>query len=199
MCAIDCPNCVMKARQAMPSLSQIHVTVQWPINKVKFSKVCDSIGVKAITVANRLPNEKVLLDSFTSSVSTLSFGPPLMEEVGRIAQLLQKYGFTVIRKKIEVPPWHLSVPTHAGRAIGSYFEAHIKCDKKYWGRLDLPSSENCRTRKRIFTHRLANVTLSEFSESLRYILRDIKTSEVMTEWVPYDTNLEHDKLWINGI
>ena len=93
----------------------------------KFKDVCSKIGVKPIVIDLEINDGSVIKDIMTSSKH---FGDnrSAYEESERICSELRKYGYKVLRNKIESVPWHPAAPViSTGKEIpnGCYFEAHI--------------------------------------------------------------------------
>ena len=91
-----------------------------------FKHYCKSLGVKPIVIELELENG-TLEDVMTSSKH---FGDnrSAYEEAERIANELSRYGYKVVRKKIETVPWHSAAPIVDGVIPipnGCYFESHI--------------------------------------------------------------------------
>ena len=120
---------------------EIHVTVDannftstkynefftYPYDIQTFKSVCDGIGVKPIVIDLEINDGSVIKDIMTSSKH---FGDnrSAYEESERICSELRKYGYKVLRNKIESVPWHPAAPViSTGKEIpnGCYFEAHI--------------------------------------------------------------------------
>jgi NTP pyrophosphatase (non-canonical NTP hydrolase) len=120
---------------------EIHVTVDannitetklnefftYPYDIQTFKSVCDGIGVKPIVIDLEINDGSVIKDIMTSSKH---FGDnrSAYEESKRICDELKKYGYKVLRNKIESVPWHPAAPTiSTGKEIpnGCYFESHI--------------------------------------------------------------------------
>jgi hypothetical protein len=92
-----------------------------------FKQACDDIKVKPIVINLEINGESDMEDVMTSSKH---FGDnrTAYEESRRICEELNKYGFKVLRNKIESVPWHPAAPViSTGKEIpnGCYFEAHI--------------------------------------------------------------------------
>ena len=93
----------------------------------KFKDTCSKIGVKPIVIDLEINDGSIIKDVMTSSKH---FGDnrTAYEESRRICDELSKYGFKVLRNKIESVPWHPAAPTTTtGEPIpnGCYFESHI--------------------------------------------------------------------------
>lgn len=93
----------------------------------KFRYTCVKIGVKPIVIDLEINDGSVIKDVMTSSKH---FGDnrTAYEESRRICDELNKYGFKVLRNKIESVPWHPAAPViSTGKEIpnGCYFESHI--------------------------------------------------------------------------
>jgi NTP pyrophosphatase (non-canonical NTP hydrolase) len=93
----------------------------------KFKDVCSKIGVKPIVIDLEINDGSIIKDIMTSSKH---FGDnrSAYEESERICSELRKYGYKVLRNKIESVPWHPAAPVISnGKEIpnGCYFEAHI--------------------------------------------------------------------------
>lgn len=91
-----------------------------------FKNHCKSLGVKPIVIELELENG-TLEDVMTSSKH---FGDnrSAYEEAERIANELSRWGYKVVRKKIETVPWHSAAPVIDGVLPipnGCYFESHI--------------------------------------------------------------------------
>jgi len=119
---------------------EIHVTVEvdlpiengevvtnWYGSIEEFKEDCKEIGVKPIVIDLEINDGSTLKDVMTSSKH---FGDnrSAYEESERICNELKKYGYKVLRNKIESVPWHPAAPViSTGKEIpnGCYFESHI--------------------------------------------------------------------------
>ena len=120
---------------------EIHVTVDannitetkynefftYPYDLDVFKSVCDGIVVKPIVIDLEINDGSIIKDVMTSSKH---FGDnrSAYEESERICSELKKYGYKVLRNKIESVPWHPGAPViSTGKEIpnGCYFESHI--------------------------------------------------------------------------
>lgn len=118
---------------------EIHITVdtggvmdKWQRDEYDFEvddfrEVCQEVGVKPIVLDLEINGESPIKDVMTSSKH---FGDnrTAYEESERIAKELSRYGYKVLRKKIETVPWHPAAPViSTGRKIlnDCYFESHI--------------------------------------------------------------------------
>lgn len=94
----------------------------------KFKDVCSKIGVKPIVIDLEINDGSIIKDIMTSSKH---FGDnrSAYEESERICSELRKYGYKVLRNKIESVPWHMQAPsvltTDKEIPNGCYFESHI--------------------------------------------------------------------------
>jgi hypothetical protein len=93
----------------------------------KFKDVCSKIGVKPIVIDLEINDGSIIKDVMTSSKH---FGDnrTAYEESERICNELRKYGYKVLRNKIESVPWHPAAPViSTGKEIpnGCYFESHL--------------------------------------------------------------------------
>lgn len=92
-----------------------------------FKIACEQIGVKPIVIDLEINGEQNIQDVMTSS-KFFGDNRTAYEESERISNELGKYGFEVLRKKIETVPWHPAAPIiSTGKEIpnGCYFESHI--------------------------------------------------------------------------
>ncbi len=93
-----------------------------------FKEACDNIGVKPIVIDLEINDGSEIQDVMTSSKH---FGDnrSAYEESERICNELKKYGYKVLRNKIESVPWHMKAPsvltTDKEIPNGCYFESHI--------------------------------------------------------------------------
>lgn len=93
----------------------------------EFKRTCGKIGVKPIVIDLEINDGSIIKDIMTSSKH---FGDnrSAYEESERICSELKKYGYKVLRNKIESAPWHPAAPViSTGKEIpnGCYFESHI--------------------------------------------------------------------------
>jgi NTP pyrophosphatase (non-canonical NTP hydrolase) len=112
---------------------EIHVTVSVGdefdglVELEHFKQSCVEIGVKPIVIDLEM-KEDFVKDVMTSSKH---FGDnrSAYEESERICNELKKYGYKVLRNKIESVPWHMKAPsvltTDKEIPNGCYFESHI--------------------------------------------------------------------------
>ena len=200
---------------------EIHVSIAETRDLDKFIHDCESMGVKPIILDLHSDRPH---DIMTSSVY---IGPSnvAIKMANDIADSLVAYGYTVIRKKVEVSPLHPACPRAINSnmfAAGNYFETHIEVaidsTDPYqlrtllaWadGRHELHVSSNYlkqneRHRVIMLTHRSASLRLEQFGEKVNSIRNDIEHAgfviigKPMIEFSLHDTNAMHDYSWLNA-
>jgi NTP pyrophosphatase (non-canonical NTP hydrolase) len=107
---------------------EIHVTVASASSLAQFRADCASIGVKPVVLALHTKDSATLQDVMTSQV-VLSNTTDAFRAMYATEHNLAEMGYTVLRSKIEVAPWHPSVPTESNKLPhheDNYFESHIE-------------------------------------------------------------------------
>jgi DNA-binding transcriptional MerR regulator len=112
---------------------EIHLTVELPTKKEEvenyireFKEVCVIVGVKPIMLDLENNDISVMKDLMTSS-KHYGDNRSVYEECQRINGELFKFGFVVVRQKIETVPWHPGSPRKPIDVMpkGCYFESHL--------------------------------------------------------------------------
>ena len=92
-----------------------------------FRNVCKDLKVKPIVIDLEINDGSILKDVMTSS-KYFGDNRGAYDEANRISKELEKFGYRILRTKIETVPWHPNAPTiNTGYPIknGCYFECHI--------------------------------------------------------------------------
>lgn len=199
---------------------EIHVTVKTGDIK-EFTEACREAKVKPILLHLHY-NGGEFSDLQTSSIYT-GHWHEVLKEVTRIETVLKEYSFEPIRSKIESPPWHEMAPTLENKQympIGSYFETHIAvelspCVDEYYALKAIAEKYKAHVSRNIFKITKASdvvymVTLREHTEPYETFVwirdklqaeleaNDFLVTSSVVEFVVSDTNLDHDKAWIQN-
>lgn len=188
-----------------------------------FKKNCAEIGVKPIVLDLDI-NDDLIKDFMTSSKH---FGDnrSAYNECDRIALELRKFGYTILRKKIETIPWHPMSPSEMDKMPENcYFECHIpvsiskeekysllnvikKNEDGFSGKIKL--SKNF-FKKEVDGKLINMVTYRSYVASKDFFIKEIDElksvllesgfsfDKVETEFAIYDTNISHDYKWMNS-
>lgn len=197
---------------------EIHITVK-TLELDNFRKSCELLEVKPIILELQNNNSNIQ-DVMTSSVF-LGSNSDAYNETKIISKGLTKFGFEVIREKIETVPWHPKAPSKKYNNIempkNCYFETHfnIITNDKQKELLQILSKENkCHLSKNIFkkideenykimiTYRSYDMVYEDFKEKIDNIHKNFKTNnfqieKVIIEFSLYDTKISHDFNWLN--
>lgn len=109
---------------------EIHITVATVPSLDAFREDCKALGIKPIVLDLHTKEGELLSDMMTSQVvfGTTPEAFRVMDETGTRLTVL---GYEVIRKKIEVAPWHPAAPKTHEQTLRApekeYYEAHIEC------------------------------------------------------------------------
>ena len=201
---------------------EIHITVSGVTDIEKFKEDCRDLGLKAIVLDLHI-SDGVIKDIMTSSVKIGNSNEAYALMVQDKANL-EARGYKVVRGKIEVAPWHPIVPKRANQlhvGHGQYFESHIEVYIDNHSKThtlealkdmiddDVHVSNNFFKRNAdissiMLTYRQssANVCLEGFKDDTQRI-RELLTEagfsvnkKNIIEYSMYDSNVDHDKIWI---
>jgi hypothetical protein len=199
---------------------EIHITVS-DGDVDEFKTACREAGVKPILL-DLYTKGGTFPDLQTSSIKKTEDWREIIKEISRITEILKTHGFEVIRQKVEAPPFHFMAPTFEnGKSmpLGSYFETHISAEvstvDQYYQLVSIAGKYKAHVSRNIFKQtRLGDmvymVTLREHSEPYETFewlkekllseleANDFVVSRAVAEFVVNDTNLTHDKEWIQN-
>lgn len=187
---------------------EIHLTVE--TNDIdKFKTDCINNNVKPIVIALQDNNDKFLmLDVMTSSKHNHD---DYIAEAKKIKKTFEDIGYITKRIKVEVNPYYYNINEVSGK---DYFESHFRIltNSKIYDKLkQICINNNYHLSKNMFkklegdnfyimsTIRLYNTTLKEFEykiENFKTDLQNFKYDKIEVECCLYDTNIEHDNIWI---
>lgn len=196
---------------------EIHLTVDNKTNFNQFKKICTYLNIKAIQL-DLITKDKNILDEMMTSSKFFGTNSSAYEELNRIKNALEENGIVVIREKIETVFWHPSAPSklegNKKMHKNGYFEAHFEYEvsNKNLKQLLLISRKNKMVvskninKKNIYmlTLRSYNSVLEDFQKEVQLIEQElikkgfIPLEKVLIEFSLYDTNISHDKQWINS-
>lgn len=227
-------------KATFPLPFEIHVTINAtemkdvvmcdskPFDIDHFKNACKEIGVKPIVLDLEILNGLDITDIMTSS-KHIGDNRSAYEECQRISSDLKKWGFIVLREKIESIPWHPAAPVLSKRMPkGCYFESHIgvsifPSEKEKLNQFvtELPElidlqgkaklSQNFFKKSKdgsrfinILTYRNDISGSPAFKlevEGIKHLLTEsgFDYEKVEVEYAIYDTNVLHDSLWINQL
>jgi|TARA_R110000851_G_scaffold287679_1_gene441725 hypothetical protein len=215
----NCDNCMFETSNTIPTdLHEIHVTVESEGNNSRFIDVCNANNIKPIVIMYTSNHKETCLDPMTS-LRTEGPCQDVATHASKIAQLLTKEGFNVLRTKIETTPNNAEAQTYNG-----YYESHlaVKTHLNFEGNLRhlvsnyrfddniMPHiSTNAfkmgnATKTIMITHRRTGVSLEKFNNEVNTLRNDIEkhkfnVDRIIVEYCWYDTNLAHDDSWMNNI
>ena len=198
---------------------EIHVTVKTD-DLMHFRRQCERLQVKPIILD--LQDHQglgVMQDVMTSSKYK---GKEPLDHANNLKSRLEYRGFEVLRVKIETTPFHSCVPTVAnGLQVNTpnYFESHIRVYtlpkrlpalRTYAASKGVHVSQNILkkdTRGGVWilaTLRAYTGVLEEFQATVVNFTAGVPVSgydvdKVEVEYVIYDTNTNHDHLWISSL
>lgn len=206
---------------------EIHLTIDYVEDLEKFKADCADIGIKPILLDLHINNSGFLSlkDMMTSQV-VMDTTPVAFEVMDKTAVLLTEKGYNVVRRKIEVAPWHPAVPQDAETVLepthapDQYFESHIEvalpehcfmrevqdAANKHGARL----SSNVFKRKREDGLKTVMVTLRRFGlhreefqrdvDALFYSLTNVRevnsVRKPIIEYSIYDSAVSRDNNWM---
>lgn len=193
---------------------EIHITVSTTVESIEhFIDVCKKLQVKPIIIDVNTSSFDVMT---SSNIVTDNSG--VYNELNRIKQGLIKYGFNVIREKIETVPWHPAAPTiDNAMPENCYFECHFKIltdNDNVYKIKEISNSYNCHMSKNIFK-KLSNdkffqmLTVRSHTDSVinfkdrvdtitsSLMSKNLLIENVIVEFAIYDSNVSHDTQWLN--
>ena len=205
---------------------EIHLTIENVEDVEEFRNLCLSFnGLKPVVLNLHMRrSDEVRLEMMTSRIFIGSTADAIAE-MNTDADRLTRYGYKVIRQKIEAAPWHPAVPrTNAVEpAPGMYFEVHIevavddndenrnfKALKDYleWNQPDMVLSTNIYKkpdngiRKVMATFRTSGTTLEEFTKMSNWRRSQLEKAgwlidqKQLIEYAILDTNEDYDRPWL---
>lgn len=205
---------------------EIHVTVEKDKEKSQqdfmdlFSKACIGMGVKPIILDLENSEGDVMNDVMTSS-TFYGDNRSVYDEMQRISGSLKKFGYKILREKVESAPWHPGAPVKEGELMpkGCYFESHItvEFDNSDESREELSAATrkiNGHLSKNVFkkieegkfivmiTIRDYHVGRIEFEGKIKVAVAHLKEGgwampkKPIIEFAIYDTKMSHDYLWL---
>ena len=191
-------------------LQEMHVTVENP-DIPKFKESCSRLQVKPIIL-----DLDVMTDVMTSSTMD-GTDDELLAEAQRISSELTSDGHKVVRVKIESSPFRDDVPQLLQKPDKTYFESHlqVKLQPQDLSKLrDLGIKYSFHVSRNPFKkkedHLVVMATIRDYRMGLKAFeshVADIKqlieahwvVDKTIIEWAWYDTNVEHDKTWVNQL
>lgn len=199
---------------------ETHITVECPTWAIpQFKKDCEAIGVKPIVLdLQSNAGESVMQDVMTSSKYV---GDEPMVYLANIEQKLALFGYNVLRRKLETTPWHPSVPTEAnGRKVprDCYFEAHLQIETVPERLPELRKiclSKGIHLSRNVFKNNeftvIVMATLRKYRRTIEWFTlavaefdialkeADFWPKKIETEYAVYDSNVHHDKKWVEAL
>ena len=179
---------------------EIHVTVKGVEDIPAFRLACDGIGVKPIII------DLVTYQDVMTSSHFAGDDDSVVKEVERISSSLEEKGYNVIRKKVEVPPYHCKVREEFGE--DNYLEAHLPIEvlsPLYLERLkEVASTVGAHVSKNAFKPNIYLVTyrskeaLEDFYKSLAWVIRSlykenfVLAGSYQVEFALFDSYVGHD-------
>ncbi|MEK6882914.1 MAG: hypothetical protein AABY22_25040 [Nanoarchaeota archaeon] len=199
---------------------EIHITVE-PKNKSVelFKQDCLTCGVKPILLdLHTKQNNLIMKDLMTSSVVHANSVDSIINEATKLSELLKTLGYSVLRLKIEAPPWHPLAPTKNNKIVlnnnQNYFESHlnIMCDNSNKELLTIIAKNHKAHRSTnafkvyennftmMITLRDKENYLEIFQENLNKLKTEIMLNgflleKEIVEFCIFDSNENHDSVW----
>lgn len=198
---------------------ELHVTVK-SADRTEFIQNCKHLEVKPIILALQ-PESGTIIDVMTSSVH---FGNnrSALDELLRIVQGLEAFGYEVVRKKIETVPWHPAAParSHAAPIMppNCYFETHLNVVVEHnedklrliVSKFDAHLSRNTfkiidgDTYTQMVTFRKYSGVYEDFDQEAQKLQDAIvgggfQVEKRVTEFSIYDTKVSHDVEWLKNV
>ena len=199
---------------------ETHITVECPTWRIpQFREDCESIGVKPIVLdLQNNAGESVMQDIMTSSKYV---GPNPMDYMASIEQKLVNLGYSALRSKLETTPWHPAAPTEAnGRKIPKdcYFEAHLQIEtvpERLPELREICMKQGAHLSRNVFKNNefmvIVMATLRKYDQTTKQFVNDVTAfdlalnqsdfwpKKIETEYAIYDSNVHHDKKWVDAI
>lgn len=175
---------------------EIHVTVK-ALSIEKFKRACKSLNVKPIVLALQKDNTDVMTSS-----KFVGDDESVFEELERITKGLERVGYTILRKKIESDPIHLNAKN---MTKDQYFETHIEVTPSRVNSI-IARMYNAHISSNLFKENTVMVTYRAYALDLDIFNRyadqlfralDYTKGKRVTEFALYDSNVDHDKEWLN--
>jgi NTP pyrophosphatase (non-canonical NTP hydrolase) len=203
---------------------ELHVTVDKNSDFEKFKNVCNTLGIKAISLDLQDLDGNTVLDEMMTTSKVIGDTKKAMSDVYDIRLALEKEGFNVVREKIETVVWHPAAPSSNGGKQDvendEYFESHIEV-------LIKPDSELQAFKNMVYMHNghIAYNKRKVYSDGTKKVLvtlRGYRGSTVekfkdrvtefctklerwgfefdkpLLEYSIYDTNVKHDQEWMKN-
>lgn len=201
---------------------EVHVTIDNSSNLELFNKVCIENSIKPICLELVMQDGSVVIDEVMTSSKFYGTNSEVYNEICRIKNLLITNGFNVVREKIETVFWHPSAPSlvsgNKKMHKNGYFECHIELFlNPEQERLIFNHSFSSKVvvsknnKKQSDTGSVVMLTLRNYSCYLEEFKLEVKkvVSEIealnlliiekpLIEFSLYDTNVSHDKQWIDN-
>lgn len=196
---------------------EIHITVgTHSTNIPSFIDACGEIGVKPIVLELQLTSD-TMQDVMTSSKFS-GDDDSVLVEVQRIVSGLSDAGFDVVRKKVETVPWHPAAPSATTETPRDrYFEAHLAITIQpdcipslrdvvagyaHLSRNAFKRSENgtCVVMATVRDYCMGAAAFASHVESVSNMLQSngFVVDTPIIEYALYDSNTDHDILWVNA-
>jgi hypothetical protein len=199
MCG-QCTNCGMVDTNKI--VYQIHVTVDPSTNPFEFKQICWELKVKPVMVFNRGAGH----DLITSSIVEDNPYDAMLD----IAKKLEEKGFNVVRQKIETVPWNPKI--EGMKTHNSYYEAHFTVKtvditdaeevgfiaEQHGAKLSFNAQHKYTT---YVTLRDREADRDTFYKKFQALLKNLldfqfEVSKVITEFAVFDSNPDHDMVWM---
>lgn len=190
---------------------EIHLTTSRISEKEipKFEKFCQDINVKPILIelSSGIHSQQPMI----SKVIRISDENSLIEEVEAIELKFEKMNYRIIRRKIEVPYWHLEESKSFFKESKKYLEWHgkISIDRnqlikdvliKYGAHLSKNSLKSDPNRK--FLTMRSEEDISDFKSKIDRLKIDLSAQGISIfkeelEYCIFDSYVSLDEGWIN--
>jgi len=207
-----CSDCQFDGRDIPSDFHEIHITVQTD-DPEKFRRVCEQHQIKPILIAYQTKRDSRALSDVMTSQKFQGTCSEALEETTRIAELLAREGFSIVRKKIETTPTNPVIQNGGG-----YFEAHlgIKVPHRDTARFnfitacfpELHRSRNAfkvegSTKTIMLTLRDYETTHDVFRRKVELFQSEFQDAafdvdRLIIEYCWFDDKVEHDNAWMKA-
>ncbi len=207
----DCNECRFADKKPDPDVFEIHLTVTDEFQDVNYGRALKSLSdeqhwkVLIVVIPDDQPRQPMV------TISHRGDSASALELTWRSAQLLERSGFPVTRRKIEASPTSPMTPTsYNGRRFGeTYLEHHLKLDVGSSFRLSalrrLCKPLGFRVSSNAFTHgvyfattrsqRYLDHAAVHWDWSASVVGRDYPVLKRITEYCILDDNHKMDEGW----
>lgn len=194
---------------------EVHLTIHNIFNYDQFKLDCLKLNIKPIFL--HLHTAKSTLNDIMTSSIFEGNDISVIEYCTMLSTKLSEYGYNVIRIKVETPPYHYKCPTDANgisHELCNYYETHLPVIVNSPDELIQLCDGKAHVSKNIFkTIESGSVymvtirnklTLEKFLIALEHLKQQLMDNgytilkKYNVEFCLYDSNIQHDNIWIYG-